>query len=100
MQIICVRPKICGNEDPEIHQKLTRPDQKTLAILESERVNLGEAITVSEILRVKNCDFYNYQRANLKDTSRLDADCLKSLDTYGEITRQPGGLTLREEMGM
>lgn len=52
-------------------KEITRPDEQKLAILESERLSTGEAITVSEMSRVKYRDLRNYLSENPKDLLSL-----------------------------
>ena len=43
---------------------LTRPNEETLAVLESGSIKAGEPTSISEMLRVGYHDFYNFHRKN------------------------------------
>ena len=57
---------VAGSISWESFKRLSRPDEETLKILESGQLTSEEPVSVSEMVRVRPMDFYNYRSAYLK----------------------------------
>ena len=57
---------VAGSISWESFKRFSRPDEETLRILESGKLTSEEPVSVSEMVRVRPMDFYNYRSAYLK----------------------------------
>ena len=89
-----------GSTSWESFKRLSRPDEETLKILESGQLTSEEPVSVSEMVRVRPMDFYNYRSAYLKGIAQYDTDCWKSLKRHGEVIEEAGGISLLRDISI